>query len=95
MCVYSMIAQDKIGVWEKKYWKDIPKIEDIDDFLYPKPTVQPSIEKLEEEIEELKRLLKLALEYDIKNNEPECESENKKRKLTEMAKKLGVEIELP
>jgi hypothetical protein len=46
------------------------------------------------EIDELKRLLVRAREYDKKMNQPDCEEEEKKRQLIEVAKLLGVELDL-
>lgn len=57
--------------------------------VQPQPTISP------EEIEEFKRLLERAREYDKKNGEPECELESKKEKLKKLAEELGVEIEFP
>jgi len=45
-----------------------------------------------EEIAEFRRLLKRAREYDAKNNEPDCELAEKKQRLSDLAKELGVEI---
>lgn len=39
-----------------------------------------------------KDLLKSAKEYDIKNNEPDCELEEKKDLLRKLAEQLGIEI---
>lgn len=45
-----------------------------------------------EEIAEFRRLLKRAREYDRRNNEPDCELEEKKARLRDLAKELGVTI---
>jgi len=47
----------------------------------------------QQEIDEFRRLLERAREYDRKNNQPDCELEEKRRKLKDLAKELGVEIE--
>lgn len=52
--------------------------------LFPPPT--------KEEIEEFRRLLERAREYDKKNDEPDCEKEEKKQKLMQLAKQLNIEI---
>lgn len=68
---------------------------------YPHPTVPvppPSPPVLvrpvsPEEVEEFRRLLERAREYDKKNSEPECELEEKKRTLKSIADALGVRID--
>jgi hypothetical protein len=44
------------------------------------------------EIKEFRQLLERAREYDKRNNEPECELEEKKEAVRQVAKQLGVEI---
>ena len=53
--------------------------------LNPKPNPITS-----EEIQEFRRLLERAREYDKRNNEPNCEMEEKKQKLRDLAKELGI-----
>jgi hypothetical protein len=62
-----------------------PKINPI-----PAPT-EPRITP--EEIAEFRRLLDRAREYDRKNNEPDCELEEKKAAIKTIAKALGVDID--
>lgn len=45
-----------------------------------------------EEIAEFRKLLDSAREYDRKHNQPDCETEEKRRKVKELAEKLGVDI---
>lgn len=45
------------------------------------------------EIEQFRKLLESAKQYDIKNNEPDCEMESKKEALKAIAEKLGVKID--
>ncbi len=45
------------------------------------------------EIEEFRKLLERAREYDKRNNEPSCELDSKKELLLGIAKALGVEID--
>jgi len=56
----------------------------------PAPLVPPITK---EEIEEFRKLLDRAREYDKKNNEPDCELEWKKERLLKLAKELGINIE--
>lgn len=66
-------------------------------YLPLNPLVQPvdRIKKdiTQEEIDEFRRLLERAKEYDKRNNEPNCELSEKKQKLLDLAKELGVEID--
>lgn len=45
------------------------------------------------EIDEFRRLLERAREYDIKNNEPNCEMEEKRKKIKDLADELGIKID--
>jgi hypothetical protein len=56
----------------------------------PAPAVTPTITA--EEIAEFRQLLERAREYDKRNSEPECELEEKKAAVRQIAKQLGVEI---
>jgi len=58
--------------------------------LYYQPWV-PQITP--EEIEEFKKLLDRAREYDKKHNQPDCELEEKKEKLRKLSEELGVKID--
>lgn len=84
MCVVSMIMDHYDDKWNKKIQepKTIP-------FTYPPLTI-PHV--TQEEIEEFRRLLERAREYDKRNNEPDCEMESKKKRILDLAKELGVEI---
>lgn len=54
----------------------------------PKPPVITA-----EEIAEFRKLLERAREYDRKHNQPDCELEEKRMKIRELATTLGVEID--
>src|SRR5687768_2146887 len=100
MCTVSMIMDHYRDKWtQPPYWPQQPyfpppptKEIDIDmgkiaEFLKPKP---PAITP--EEIEEFRRLLDRAREYDKRNNEPDCELDEKRQAVKAIAKQLGVEI---
>ena len=57
---------------------------------YFPPTVSSPL--TQEEIDELRKLLAKAKEYDEKTGQPDCELEEKKQKLIELAKDLGVDL---
>lgn len=88
MCVTSMVMDH---YWDK--WKPQP--------VWPQPApiwiehipppAPPTITK--EEIEEFRRLLERAREYDRRNNEPECELDEKKQRIQKLADELGVKID--
>lgn len=91
MCVYSMIMDH---YWDK--WK-MPQqpvttpqpLPTIYPYAFPTPP-QPIITPAE--IEEFKKLLERAREYDKKHGQPDCELEEKRRKLKDLAETLGVDI---
>jgi len=51
--------------------------------------------ELERRIADLEVLLAKAKKYDADNGEPDCELDSKKKALRDLAKHLGVEINLP
>lgn len=81
MCVVSMIMDHYDDSWYKKYY--IPTAPYL-------PVTTPQIPQIE--IDEFKKLLERAREYDKKHDQPNCELESKRQKLLEMARDLGVEI---
>ena len=85
-CVVSMVMDH---YWEK--WNPPPYVVPHVPFpVYVPP--QPPI-PTPAEIEEFKKLLERAREYDKKNNEPDCELQEKKDKLLKLAEELGVKID--
>ncbi len=85
MCVMSMVMDWKKDEWQDKYPLIFPSTPPIQyPSVYPLPT--------KEEIDEFRRLLERAREYDRKNNEPDCELDEKKKILKDMAERLGVDI---
>jgi len=88
MCVVSMIMDHFHNKWDKLTW---PHKE-----IYPwQPQLSPLDIQLpsKEEIEEFRKLLERAREYDKRNSEPDCELEEKKQKIRDLAKELGIEID--
>lgn len=78
MCVVSMVMDHQLDKWREQYPPG-------------KVTVLPNLPS-QAEIDEFRRLLERAREYDRRNNEPDCENDGKKRLLLDMAKQLGVDI---
>ena len=107
MCVVSLIYDHYGDKWGKPpykqnpFWPDKPwdfpinQPNDLDTYLPPAPILpQPKVPS-QDEINEFYELLKKAREYDKKNKEPECESEEKKKKLQKLADEMGIKIEFP
>lgn len=86
MCVVSMVMQHKYEEWQRLL-EPIPT-----PVFIPHPVIVPR-QITPEEIDEFRRLLERARQYDRDNNEPDCETEEKRRQLKDLAKKLGVKIE--
>lgn len=88
MCVVSMIMDHYGDEWQRRYrqWPILP----MPGINYPIPPAPPAPSQAE--LDEFRRLLERAREYDKRNNEPDCEMADKKRKLLDLAKKLGVNI---
>lgn len=92
MCVVSMIFDHYHDKWSQRppaqpYPWPFPY--SVPDSMKPLP-LQPAITP--EEIEEFRKLLARAREYDKRNNEPDCELEEKRKKVKELAEALGVKI---
>lgn len=90
MCVYSMIADS----WIDRLTPMVPAQPPI----FPPPVVVPIPNPTPSILVDFKFLeeqLRKAAEYDRKNNEPDCELEEKKETLRRLAKQLGVEISFP
>jgi hypothetical protein len=57
------------------------------------PTQWPVNPITPQDIEEFRKLLDRARKYDKDNNEPDCELEEKRKKVKDLAERLGVEID--
>jgi hypothetical protein len=100
MCVVSMVMDDYYDRWgNRRPWgPSFPTTGPGIDYpiVYPTqtpPTItvsNPQITLLE--VEEFRKLLERAREYDKRHNEPDCELSEKKERLLALAKELGVEI---
>ena len=92
MCVYSMIMDHYTDKWKDRLpHQTLPPVEIFPPIVPSVPV--PFITK--EEVEEFRKLLERAKEYDKKNNEPDCELEEKKETLRKLAKQLGIDITFP
>ncbi len=87
MCVASMIYEHYYDKWVLPH---APYVSRVLPLPYA-PPVLPVISSAE--IEEFRKLLERAREYDKKNHEPDCEDAEKRRKVKELADLLGVKID--
>lgn len=84
MCTYSMIMEHGL--------KDLGWFKDNTNYW---PTNDLRIAELERKVAFLEELLRAAKQYDINNNEPDCELDDKKKLLEKLAGELGVKITIP
>lgn len=92
MCAVSMVIDHYNEDWRRRYYPVNPEPNFVPKYpFWPSNPPQPSYPS-SEDIESLRKLIERAKEYDAKNNEPHCEMDEKKKKLLDLAKELGVEI---
>jgi len=92
-----------IGDHFKDKWKDNPLI-NPNQYQTPNPitttntwsfdlVTKSEFEALRKEVLEMKELLKRAVEYDKKNNQPHCEMDEKVALLKKVAELVGVSLD--
>ncbi len=105
MCAVSMIGDHYADKWGKNPWWPGPPVTPTAPIVpWPgNPPAKPphrnpfdifkteEIAILRKEVEELKRLLRRARQYDRDNDQPGCEIEEKMKKLAQVAKIAGYE----
>lgn len=85
MCTVSMIGDHFSEKWKQPPYQQIfTNIPDVS---------REEFEALKKEVEEMKALLKRAKEYDEKNNEPNCEIEEKMAMLRKFADAVGIDLD--
>jgi len=108
MCVVSMTGDFWKDKWDDP-WKKLvpnqpispispPSKDPYDDFLKrlnptPNSPTREEFENLKKEVEIMKELLKKSKEYDERNNEPNCEIEEKMDFLRKVASLVGVDLD--
>ena len=85
MCVVSMVVDHFYDKWKDRRPEPYNPYPSIPPWPGP-ASISP------EEIQEFRELLKRAREYDKRNNEPDCEMDEKKQRLQKLADELGVTI---
>lgn len=93
-----MVGDHYNDKWKQPQWTGI-----ISNVTYDPPisnvTYDPSqvskkdFDALKKDVEEMKKLLERALDYDKRNNEPNCEMEEKVALLKKVAELVGVNLE--
>jgi hypothetical protein len=91
MCVVSMVMQHRYDEWSERIrWPSIDVLPNTNRPYVPDPVVVRPV--TQEEVDEFRRLLERAREYDRKHDEPDCELDEKRRALKTLAKELGADI---
>lgn len=93
MCSVSMIMDHYHDQWYKRL-NPGPAITPWP-FVFPvvPPVVPFVMPPSQQEIEEFRQLLERARQYDKDHGQPDCELEDKRRKIRELAKELCVDVE--
>ena len=95
MCVVSMIGDHYRDHWtdpQRDGWH-IPYVPPTQPIVLPSPVSKEEFDALRKEVLEMKKLLKRAKDYDEKNNEPDCEIDEKMELLRKVAKLVGVDLD--
>lgn len=92
MCVVSMVMDDYTDRWKRYIPTPVPV--PFTPFVPSIPYIPPQPVRpiTQEEVDDFRRLLERATEYDRRNNEPACESADKKRVLKDLATLLGIDV---
>lgn len=89
MCVVSMVGDHYNDKWKQPQWTGIISNVTYDSYQVSKK----DFDALKKDVEEMKKLLERALDYDKRNNEPNCEMEEKVALLKKVAELVGVNLE--
>lgn len=98
MCVVSMVMDHYGDEWNRRFEeqrrRDQEAWERYRQQGQPYLPILPQVPAIRpEEIEEFRRLLERAREYDKRNNEPDCELESKRERVRKLAEELGVKVD--
>lgn len=83
MCVVSMIGDHYTDKWRGREWQTIIE----------RPVSAAEVEQLRQEVEEMKKLLKKAVEYDKRTGQPDCPNEDKLAMLKEVARAMNIDLD--
>ena len=92
MCVASMIG-DHYGDKFRQWPTYDPIIQTPVVVHMPPEITRAEFEQLKRDVTEMKELLRKAKDYDERNNEPECEVDEKMDLLRKVAKLVGIDLD--
>lgn len=92
MCVVSMINDHFYDKWTKPVSPQ-PGIEIQYSSFLTEQEIAALRKFIRDDLPEFKALLERARQYDIDNNEPDCELQEKRKRILDLAEELGVEID--
>lgn len=105
MCVYSMIEDHYLDKWRNPpyQWPKYPYIPPVEpeEDAAKQAAQRAMLEELsrqkpklptQEEIDEFRKLLERAREYDKRMNQPDCENDDKRKALKDIASHWGIDI---
>ena len=81
MCVVSMVIGSKTVEWEQRYPQQ--------PYVYPGYAQMPT----QQEIDEFRRLLESARQYDREHNQPKCSDDEKRHRIRKLADQLGIDLD--
>ena len=99
MCVVSMVGDHYSDKWRPRFpdigtWPDpVEYPTKVQPLTFLPEITREEFDALKKEVEEMKALLKRAKEYDERNNEPDCEIEEKMALLRKVARMVGVDLD--
>lgn len=96
MCVVSMIIDHTLDKWTQPdpMWPPLnPPMIPTPYWPLPAPATKEDVEALRKEVLDLKELIKKAIAYDKKNNEPHCEDKEKLDKLRKIANIVDINFD--
>ena len=100
MCVVSMVSDGFKDTWYPPKPVEFPRLPDTHPL--PRPDIErlfkgtvtrEEFEKLKQEVELLRALLKRAIEYDKRTDQSHCEQDEKVALLKKVAEKLGISLD--
>lgn len=88
MCVVSMVGDHYGNKFNQPDWLDhLARVQQA-----PRTVSVSEFDELKKEVLEMKELLKKAIEYDKRTNQPHCEDADKKALLIKIADVFGVNL---
>ncbi len=88
MCMVSVIGDLYKDKWEPKPWFPDPY-----PYIQNEGITRAEFDALRKDVQDLKKLLEMAKDYDRKHGEPNCEIEEKMKLLRAVAKAVGINLD--